>query len=323
MDRTERFYKIDQLLQEQKFATFEQIQEALEVSRATVKRDLQYLRDRFSAPIIYDRFAGGYRFDQPAKHAPKFELPGLWFNSSEIYALLMMQNLLEEVQPGLLGPHIAPLQTRLKSLLGSQDNSPDEIAKRIRILNVAKRTTELKYFDLIASTLLKRRRLQIRHWNRATDTETEREVSPQRLIYYRDNWYLDTWCHLRDEIRSFAVDAMRSASLIDRRAKDVSKKELDSVVGAGYGIFSGAKVEWASLRFSPIHARWVAAEQWHPEQRAAFDSQGYYLLEVPYSNPTELTMDILRHGAGVEVIGPASLRTAVRKELEAALGGYA
>jgi predicted DNA-binding transcriptional regulator YafY len=323
MDRTERFYKIDQLLQEQKFATFEQIQEALEVSRATVKRDLQYLRDRFSAPIIYDRFAGGYRFDQPAKHAPKFELPGLWFNSSEIYALLMMQNLLEEVQPGLLGPHIAPLQTRLKSLLGSQDNSPDEIAKRIRILNVAKRTTELKYFDLIASTLLKRRRLQIRHWNRATDTETEREVSPQRLIYYRDNWYLDTWCHLRDEIRSFAVDAMRSASLIDRRAKDVSKKELDSVVGAGYGIFSGAKVEWASLRFSPIHARWVAAEQWHPEQKSSFDSQGYYLLEVPYSNPTELTMDILRHGAGVEVIGPALLRTAVRKELEAAIRTYA
>jgi predicted DNA-binding transcriptional regulator YafY len=323
MDRTERFYKIDQLLQEQKFATFEQIQEALEVSRATVKRDLQYLRDRFSAPIIYDRFAGGYRFDQPAKHAPKFELPGLWFNSSEIYALLMMQNLLEEVQPGLLGPHIAPLQTRLKSLLGSQDNSPDEIAKRIRILNVAKRRTDLKYFDLIASTLLKRRRLQIRHWNRATDTETEREVSPQRLIYYRENWYLDTWCHLRDEIRSFAVDAMRSASLIDRRAKDVSKKELDGVVGAGYGIFSGAKVEWASLRVTPVHARWVAAEQWHPEQRATFDTQGYYLLEVPYSNPTELTMDILRHGAGVEVIGPASLRTAVRKELEAALGGYA
>jgi predicted DNA-binding transcriptional regulator YafY len=323
MDRTERFYKIDQLLQEQKFATFEQIQAALEVSRATVKRDLQYLRDRFSAPIVYDRFAGGYRFEQAAKHAPKFELPGLWFNSSEIYALLMMQNLLEEVQPGLLGPHIAPLQTRLKSLLGSQDNSPEEIAKRIRILNVAKRKSDLKYFDLIASTLLKRRRLQIRHWNRATGTATEREVSPQRLIYYRDNWYLDTWCHLRNEIRSFAVDALRSASLIDRRAKDVSKKELEAVVGAGYGIFSGATVEWAALRFSPAHARWVAAEQWHPAQKSSFDDQGYFLLEVPYSNPTELIMDILRHGADVEVMSPASLRTAVREKLESAARVYA
>ncbi|MBL8491106.1 MAG: HTH domain-containing protein, partial [Rhodocyclaceae bacterium] len=139
MDRTERFYKIDQLLHERRFATFEQIQEALGVSRATVKRDLQYLRDRMNAPIVWDREAGGYRFESPGPTAPKYELPGLWFNSSEIYALLMMQNLLEEVQPGLLGPHIGPLQTRLKSLLGSREDDPGDVARRIRIVHAAKR----------------------------------------------------------------------------------------------------------------------------------------------------------------------------------------
>jgi predicted DNA-binding transcriptional regulator YafY len=119
VDRTERFYKIEQLLHERKFATFEQIQDLLGVSRATVNRDLQYLRDRLNAPIVFDRDAGGYHFATPGKYSPKFQLPGLWFNSSEIYSLLMMQHLLDEVQPGLLGPHIAPLQTRLLSLLGS------------------------------------------------------------------------------------------------------------------------------------------------------------------------------------------------------------
>ena len=322
MDRTERFYKIEQLLNERRFATFAQIQDALGVSRATVKRDLQYLRDRMNAPIVFDRDAGGYHFSTPSKHAAKFELPGLWFNSSEIYALLMMQHLLEEVQPGLLGPHIAPLQTRLTSLLGSQNNEPADIAKRVRVLHATKRTSDSKHFELIAATLLKRRRLFIRHWNRASDLETEREVSPQRLVYYRDNWYLDAWCHLRKEVRSFAIDAIRLATLIDRRAEDIAKRELDGILGAGYGIFAGAKVEWAKLRFSPSRARWVSAEQWHPQQRTGFDQDGNYLLEVPYARPTELIMDILRHGAHVEVLAPATLRQAVHRELDEARGKY-
>lgn len=324
MDRTERFYKIDQLLQERKLATFEEIQEALGVSRATVKRDLQYLRDRFSAPIVYDRDAGGYRFEQQGKYDPKYALPGLWFNASEIYALLTMQNLLEEVQPGLLGPHIAPLQSRLRSLLGSRDDSPEDIAQRIRILHAAKRKADLEHFGLLASALLKRKRLRIRHWNRAAGVETEREVSPQRLIYYRDNWYLDCWCHLRKEIRSFAVDAIRQATLLETPAQEVAKQDLDAVLGAGYGIFSGAKVAWAKLRFSPAHARWVTAEQWHPQQKATTEPDGHYLLEIPYANPTELIMDILRHGAGVEVLAPPALRQRVADEVAAmaVLYGY-
>ncbi|MFA6440863.1 MAG: YafY family protein [Sterolibacterium sp.] len=323
MNQTERFYKIEQLLHDRKLVTFRQLLDTLEVSRATLKRDLQYLRDRLNVPIVYDRDAAGYRFEAPGRHPAKHELPGLWFNASEIRALLMMQNLLEEVQPGLLGPHIAPLQTRLKSLLGSQDDAPEEVAKRIRILHAAKRHAGLKYFDLIASTLLKRRRLFIRHYNRGSDRETEREVSPQRLIYYRDNWYLDAWCHLREEVRSFAVDAIRHAEHVGKKAKEIAKRDLDAVLGAGYGIFSGAVVAWAKLRFTPSHARWVAAEQWHPMQRSHTEADGHFLLELPYSNPTELIMDILRHGAGVEVLEPPELRLTVMRDLDAARQAYA
>jgi predicted DNA-binding transcriptional regulator YafY len=322
MDRTERFYKIEQLLHDRRVASFDDIQSVLEVSRATLKRDFQYLRDRLNAPIVYDREAGGYRFEAPAGAAQSFALPGLWFNASEIHALLMMQNLLEEVQPGLLGPQIAPLQTRLKSLLGSQDDAPEEVARRIRIVHAAKRHADLRYFEVIASALLKRHRLTIRHWNRGRDEETEREVSPQRMVFYRDNWYLDAWCHLREEIRSFGFDAIRHAAVVEKKTREVPAKRLDEVLGAGYGIFAGDKLQWAKLRFTPEAARWVAAEQWHPRQKASTDERGNYVLELPYSNPTELVMDVLRHGANVEVLAPETLRRAVRDEMATALKAY-
>jgi predicted DNA-binding transcriptional regulator YafY len=322
MDRTERFYKIEQLLHDRKVATFEEIRQALEVSRATLKRDFQYLRDRLNAPIIYDRDAGGYRFDASVGNTRSFALPGLWFNASEIHALLMMQNLLEEVQPGLLGPQIAPLQTRLQSLLGSRDNAPEEVARRIRIVHAAKRHADLRFFEIIASALLKRQRLIIRHWNRSRDEETEREISPQRLVFYRDNWYLDAWCHLRNEIRSFGVDAIRHASQIEKPAKNIAARKLDEMLGAGYGIFSGNGVQWATLRFTPEAARWVAAEQWHPQQKAHTDAHGRYILEIPYAEPTELAMDILRYGADIEVLSPAKLRSLVRDKMASALKIY-
>lgn len=325
MNQTERLYKIEQILHDRRLASFAELQEELEVSRATLKRDLQFLRDRLNAPIVYDREANGYRFDVPDRYAPRHQLPGLWFNASEIHALLMMQQLLEEVQPGLLGPHIAPLQTRLQSLLGSvggQADAPAEIARRVRILHAQKRRAELRHFELIASTLLKRRRLKIRHYNRGRNAESEREISPQRLVHYRDNWYLDAWCHLRQDLRSFAVDAIRSADMLDTPAEEVAESELDRVLAAGYGIFSGEHTESARLRFLPEQARWVMEEQWHPQQRTELLADGSLLLELPYAHPTELVMDILRHGSGVEVMAPPALRALVRERLTLALSQY-
>lgn len=324
MDRTERFYKIDQLISDRRVVPFDTLRKALEVSPATLKRDLQYLRDRLNAPIVWDREAGGYRYErQGAAAGSQFELPGLWFNSSEIHALLTMQHLLATLdQGGLLGPHIQPLMARLNGLLGTADNAAGEIRKRVRIIGVGARRMELEQFEKVGSALLHRKRLFMTYRARGKGELTEREVSPQRLVHYRENWYLDAWCHLRRELRSFAVDAMLKAEILETPAKDMSEKALNEVLGAGYGIFSGKKVRWAKLKFSPQRARWVAQEQWHPRQKARFGAGGSYLLEIPYADDRELLMDILKHGPEVEVLGPEDLRKKLCEILRASLSRY-
>jgi predicted DNA-binding transcriptional regulator YafY len=319
VDRTERFYKIQQLLHRNKVVTARRVREELEISPATFKRDLEYLRSRLNIPIVWDREAQGYRFD-PA--SPARELPGLWFSAQEIYALLTMKRLLEGLEPTLLGPHVEPLLARLTAAIGSQQHSADEVQKRVRILHIARRTLPLAHFETVARALLERRRLALVYYTRARDDETRREVSPQRLAHYRDNWYLDAWCHLREDLRSFSVDAIRDTRVLSERAQDVPEADLDAVLASGYGIFSGLTTQWARLRFTPERARWVSAEQWHPSQRASFASDGSYLLEIPYSDDRELIMDILKHGAEVEVLEPGALRQRVRDALTAAVQRY-
>lgn len=88
---------------------------------------------------------------------------------------------------------------------------------------------------------------------------TEREVSPQRLVHYRDNWYLDGWCLLHEGLRSFLLDAIRSTEILDQKAKPVIEQTLNEVLASGYGIFYGRSDKMARLRFNPKQARWVAS----------------------------------------------------------------
>lgn len=328
MDRTERFHLIDQMLSRQQVVSRQSFLDTLEISAATFKRDLEYLRDRLGAPILWDRDLRGYRYQQTSGDSDKqFHLPGLWFNSGEIQALMTMNAWLENLQPGMLSDHIQPLKSRIRGLLDQSDHSVDEITRRIRILTQTRKSNHdphrvTDFFALISQALLKRKRLKIIHFNRHAAISTEREVSPQRLTFYRDNWYLDSWCHLRQAIRSFAVDALTHVQILAEKASDISDAQLDEELGSGYGIFSGAKTLTAHLRFSPERARWVAQEQWHPDQKSYFDKNGYYYLEVPYSQKTELLMDILKHGSEVLVLKPKSLRDSVIKSIHAMSENY-
>jgi predicted DNA-binding transcriptional regulator YafY len=319
MSQTARLYQIDQLLHDRKVVSFAALQEALGVSRATLKRDLEYMRSRLNAPIEWSREAGGYRFTQSEQTlGPSYALPKLWFNEREIHALLTMQHLLDDMGAGgILAQHVAPLMSRLNALLGSASDSAEDIRQKVLIASVGRRPLPLARFQHIGRALLNGQRICIHYAARSTEQTTEREVSPLRLVHYRENWYLDAWCHLRNEIRNFSVDRVEQVQVLDKAAKKISQKRLDNTLGPGYGIFAHGPVQWARLRFSAYRARWVASEQWHPEQRGHFEADGSYLLEVPYVDDRELVMDILRFGADCEVVGPRFLRTRVAKDAAA------
>jgi predicted DNA-binding transcriptional regulator YafY len=323
MDRSDRFQKITQLIRSRGFASFEILRKKLEVSPATVKRDLEYLRSRMHCPIIWDAKQRGYviKEDSRAEDRP-FEIPGLWFNASEIYALLTMQHLLKDVQPGLLDAHIRPLQARLRQLMEKGAHAADVIERRVKIIHLGTRRVEASHFEQIAKALLDRKRLQITYLNRDLRETTTREVSPLQLVHYRENWLLDAWCHKRDAIRSFSLDAIQEATTQDTSAVEVSIKEMAKHFESGYGIFAGQATHKARLKFTPLRAQWVSLETWHSDQRSKFLKDGSYILELPYSNDQELLMDLLRHGTEVEVLGPPQLRLKLASILKRAAKIY-
>jgi predicted DNA-binding transcriptional regulator YafY len=324
MDRTERFYRIERLIRARGSVSFEALRTELEVSPATLKRDLQYLRDRLDAPIVYDRLDNGYRFAGDARGAAH-ELPGLWFSDREIHALLTMHQLIDGLDAdSLLGRHLQPLRDKLHGLLGSRgDAAAAELLQRVHVASAARRPVDARIFETIGSALLERRRLELLYFTRGRGAESRREVSPQRLTHYRNTWYLDAWCHRSDGLRRFALDAVRTAAALPARAKEVALATVRAELDGGYGVFSGRRLKWATLEFSSEAAQWVATEQWHPQQQTRALADGRLQLRLPYADPTELAMDILRHGDQVHVLAPKELADEVAQRLRRASARYA
>ena len=322
MSDLERLHRIKYMIQARKCVPIQEFLEELEISKATFKRDLEYLRDRMNASIVFDRSEGGYRFDKP-NAGEKVELPGLWFSEKEATALVLMQHLLDNLdQGGLISAHIDPLVEIIDGILGQSEVSAKELRKRIKVFGMSARKNSLENFEEVGNALLKRQRIQLEYYSKGKDETTSREVSPQRLIFYRDNWYLDAYCHLRKGLRSFALDGVKKAELLNKKTEEISEKELQENFAESYGIFSGKATQRAKLRFTPERARWVSGETWHGQQLASYDKDGYYMLEFDYNQDPELVMEILKHGTNVEVLAPPSLRKRIKDELTKSLKNY-
>lgn len=314
MSQMERVFSIDRLLRRKVPAGREELLRRLEVSPPTLKRDLEFMRGRLHAPIVWDRERGGYHYAATEEGQAEFELPGLWFSPEEIHALLLMREIVRQLQPGLLEESLKPFERRLEELTveGRCDG------ERIVLRATPSRAVNPDFFERVATATLKRRRLKIRYFGRHRNAESQRIVSPQRLLYYRGAWYLDAWCHTKNALRRFALDALRCAQLLLLPAIEADP----SGQADGYGIYAGKEPRIAVLRFDAEAARWVADEEWHPVARAEFARDGSLVLRVPFGHPQELVMDILRHGSHVEVLEPADLRQEVMSALKRANAVY-
>lgn len=333
MDRFKRVFRLHSVLSKARLPVPRRtLEEKLECSTATIKRIIMDMRDSFGAPVEYDRERNGYYYRRPQEGEPPYELPGLWFQPEELHALLTAQHMLSRLQPGLIGDLLAPLGKRIQYILevgsgrtdtpgkrrrGERDGVPrtDQLMQRVRVLPTGARQVKTGIFTTVADALLDRARLRIDYAGRARGEATRREISPQRLVHYRQNWYLDAWCHGAEDLRIFSLDRIGSAERLNDSAREVDGAEIDRRVAGSYGIFGGEATETAVVRFDPNAARWVADEQWHPEQQGEWLADGRFELRLPYGNPTELVRDLMRWMPECEVLEPASLRKRVTEAL--------
>src|SRR5215510_4470174 len=248
MDKFDRIFQLHAILSSRRTVIpLEDLMVKLECSKSTLHRTINALKDYLNAPVVFDADAGGYKYAKDAA-SETYELPGLWLTPHELQALAVLQRLLKDAGGGLLEEHLAPLARRLSDLTTHQRLNLCEAASRLRFPSIGARPAG-KEFDTVATATLQRRKLWIEYHARSTEERSERTISPQRVTHYRETWYLDAWDEDRNALRSFSIDRILRAAVLDTLALDLPESELDDHYASAYGIFGGKADKLAVLRF--------------------------------------------------------------------------
>lgn len=315
MDKLDRIQKLHRIFKSRRLpVSKKELAEKLGCSERNVQRVIDNLKI-IDAPVVYDNARRGWHYQEDPHNL--YELPGLWLTSEELQSLSLLLSLLEHLGEGLLDDELGIITEEVNNLLKARGISPSIFANHIKILPIGHRQLGAAAFNTVSEAVLKRRRLQLSYTSYKGE-QSQREISPQTLIHYRENWYLDAWCHLRQELRTFAIARVTAAEILKTKALSIDKDQLNAHFSASYGIFAGKAASTARLRFAPEIAREIALQQWHPNQTGQWQGKEY-ILSIPYSDDRELLQDLLRHTPHVYVEAPVKLRKKLQNKLQQGL----
>jgi len=230
MARLERFYRLDQMLRARKAVTRREIEETFEISRATFKRDLEYLRDRLDYPIVYDPAVRAYRLETAGGEESEPPLKRVPLDARDPRGVLASVGAIAEVSSALAvmcdpEPRVLP------------DVS---ITDRIRVISLLWPRVQTDTFRAVIGAVLRRRRLGVRCPGTCleADATANHELSPQRLTRYCNVWFVDAWCHTHDCCMSVRIRSIDSAWPSTQRAVHVDLDELEDALDSRYGLYT-------------------------------------------------------------------------------------
>lgn len=305
MSLLERIYHFHQELQSNRFPNATTLVEQFEISLATARRDIAYLRDRLLAPLAFNQSKNGFYYTEDGFGLPFEQSPKI------VFLLGMLSKMADEAGLGAL-PEVQSLEHRLAELVFPEYS---KLVNAIHCEWVEIESIQPFIFDAIIEATVKKRVLNI-HYRSAQAELSQRELEPLRLINYQGRWYLLAYCNLRQDIRLFHIARIQNAVMTRTMFKRDSEDNFSSYLNSAFGIFKGEVLFKATILFTSTAAELVRHQRWHRDQVIEEVDDGI-LMHLPVSDDRELVMKILQYGAMAKVISPTELRSRIHNEAQA------
>jgi predicted DNA-binding transcriptional regulator YafY len=309
----ERFLWFHNKIKEGKYPNTRTLSENFGITRKTAQRDIEFMRDRLSAPLVYVHEHRGFAYEDNT-----YEMPGFWLGEEALTSLLLAYRLASTV------PDVA-LKASLRSFLDqvlTKHSHPESISikdlsNKVSVRNIAYSKTSEKIYHSVLEALLAAKPIQIAYYSPHNSETTTRDILPLHLLNYMGTWHIIAHCALKNELRDFVLSRIKTIAPCPNKINArVSAEQVRDYIRQTFGIFRGKETSEICLRFSPDISPWIAEQVWHPAQKTKMEKDGRLSLAIPVADFREIKREILRYGAQVEVMAPAALRTELKNEIE-------
>ena len=243
----------------------------------------------------------GDRFARPARLSPL-----------EAKALLWALDFIGDRLPTEAGGSLSSVRAKVEAAMGSEGLPTVELG-RAQIANAGVAAA-------VSHAIREDRLLEIDYWTESRGAITKRTIEPHLLVNAQDAWYVVAFCRRADGQRTFRLDRIRSAVLLEER---FDRRPEIAVSGPylpwGAHPQPGETVaQSASVWCNPALARWML-EKHHSRERFA---DGSVLVEIPYASEDWLVKELLKYQGDAVLFEPVALRRTVADLAEEVLGRY-
>ena len=314
----ERMLRIHQAVQSGKHPNAVTLAQELEVSTKSIHRDLEFMRDRLELPLEFSALHHGYHYTEEVNAFPTLQI-----TEGELFALLVAEKALQQYRGTTFE---RPLLSAFKKMAASL---PDTISlnladweQTISFRTSAEPILNLEHFDVLAKATARRSQLQLTYRKPGRRETEERVVDPYHLANINGEWFLFAWCHLRNDIRTFAPARIQAAKLTGKTFVRPQKFSLKKRLRDSFGVQSGQGRYEVVIQFNELVADYIREKKWHESQQLSELPDGGVELRLTLSSLSEIERWILGWAGNARVLQPPALIENVKKSAQDILRNF-
>jgi len=285
----------------------ESVPEDFPKNARTVRRDLEAL-EAVGFPLVSEHHNGQTRWRLMEGFR---DIPALGFSATELMALLLSRNLLKPLEGTEIQASLNSALSKASAALPPQGHEYVRAMEQMFSIGVGPHKNYRQHkqtIDLVSQAIDRRKTVQMRYTSASRNGTGRREVDPYHLWFAGGGLYLIGHCHLRREVRMFAVERIRSIALTDHPYQMPLGFNVEDYVQDALLIMRGGQRIGVELLFSKAAAAWVKDKSWHPSQETRLLKNGSLKMTLKVADNDELVGWILSFGSQVRVVQPAGLR---------------
>ncbi len=313
-----RLMAIDQAVRARDWPNATSLARRLEVNTKTIRRDITFLRNQLRAPIEFDPVRNGYYYTEPT-----FRLPYLQLSEGELVALYLAERLMRQLEGTPFESDLRQAIDKLGTMLPDGVSVRlDAMADVLAVLPAARPHYDPESFCALATAVVCRQRVEMVYWTAGRNETNRRLLDPYDLILIDDGWYAVGYCHLRGEVRTFAVQRIRSLRPSGEEFDRPADFRVEDYMQGSFRAVRGDGDYEVVLRFTPNVAGRIAEKRWHPSQTLEEQSDGSLIVRFRLSSLVEVKRWVMYWGSACTIVEPRPLRELITEEISQMTATY-